>query len=118
MLVQLTKELKTEAIASQLRHERMREEDRSPDFFVEVKPHVDHWHTMLAEWEEQTSQFIHKFRPKHIRKEQIDAVVDGFKQYIVQSFYKETGKKRFVLTIQASIYTFDTLIRAIEEEGS
>jgi len=95
----------------------MREEDRSPDFFVEVKPHVDHYHEEIDAWSAQSKTWIATFRPKHVRVQQIDHAVDMMKQFLVQSFYKETGKKRFVQSIQAVQYTLETLLRAIREEG-
>ena len=38
------------------------------------------------------------------------------KQFIVQSFYKKTGLKRFVLSIRSAEYTLKTFLDAIEEE--
>ena len=35
----------------------------------------------------------------------------------MQSFYKETSKKRFVQTIQAAQYTLQTFMLAIDEKG-
>lgn len=99
------------------RHTRMREEDRSPDFFGEVKPHVDHFHAEVDAWSERSKEWITSNRPKHVRVQQIDHAVDMMKQFLVQSFYKETGKKRFVQSIQAVQYTLETLLRAIREEG-
>ncbi|WP_378156117.1 YppE family protein [Chungangia koreensis] len=116
-LKQLTIKLFNECEECLNRHKRMREEDRSPDFFGEVKPHVDHFHAKIDEWEKQSKEWIASYRPKHVRVQQIDHAVDMMKQFLVQSFYKETGKKRFVQSIQAVQYTLETLLRAIREEG-
>ena len=37
----------------QKRHALMRELDREPDFFEEVKPYADKYHTLLDEWTEE-----------------------------------------------------------------
>lgn len=116
-LEQLTMKLLNECEESLNRHAKMREEDRSPDFFGEVKPHVDEAHDAIDEWSRLSKAYISMERPKHVRVQQIDHAVDMMKQFIVQSFYKETGKKRFVQSIQAVQYTLDTLLRAIREEG-
>ena len=39
-------------------------------------------------------------------------------QFFVQSFYKETSKKRFIQTIQAAQYTLQTFILAIDEKSA
>lgn len=95
----------------------MREQDRSADFYKEVKPHADKWHRLIDEWQEEALEFIRLNRPKHVHNMQIDNAAEGMSQFIVQSFYKETGKKRFIQTIQAAEYTLQTLIRAVEETG-
>ncbi|WP_088007607.1 YppE family protein [Indiicoccus explosivorum] len=94
-----------------------REQDAEADFFNEVKPYADEWHLIIQEWKTEADRFIRQNRPKHIHFIQIENAADGMTQFIVQSFYKETGKKRFIQTIQAAEYTLQTLIRAIEETG-
>lgn len=99
------------------RHLEMREADTTPDFFTVVKPHADKWHSYLVDWREQSRLWIEENRPKHMRIQQIDAAIEAFNQYVVQSFYKETGKKRFAQSIQSTCYTLQTFIHAIEQEG-
>jgi len=99
------------------RHLEMREADSTPDFFTVVKPHADEWHSFLFNWREQARIWIQENRPKHMRIQQIDAAIEAFNQYVVQSFYKETGKKRFAQSIQSTCYTLQTFIHAIEQEG-
>ncbi|MBO1911499.1 YppE family protein, partial [Microvirga sp. 3-52] len=98
------------------RHTEMRRLDRDPDFFEEVKPYADKYHAMLDEWAEESYAWIKVARPKYVHPSQIDTLTDGMKQFIVQSFYKKTGLKRFVLTIRSAEYTLKTFIDAIEEE--
>ena len=69
------------------RYKKMREEDRSPEFFEEVKPHVDHYHIVIDTWSEQSKEWIGTYRPKHVRFQQIEHAVDMMKQFIVQSFF-------------------------------
>ncbi len=106
-----------ESQACLTRHIKMRELDSTPDFFSQVKPHADYWHSFLIEWREQARLWINEHRPKYMRIQQIDAAIEAFNQYVVQSFYKETGKKRFAQSIQSTCYTLQTFIHAIEQEG-
>ncbi|MET0785698.1 MAG: DUF1798 family protein [Paenisporosarcina sp.] len=99
------------------RHLQMREDDSTPDFFETVKPHADHWHLFLIQWREESRLWIEQNRPKYIRIQQIDAAIEAFNQYLVQSFYKETGKKRFAQSIQSTCYTLQAFMDAIEQIG-
>lgn len=99
------------------RFKRMREQDAEPDFFQDVKPYADRWHAAIDEWQEAALAFIRKERPKYVHKLQIDNAAEGMGQVFVQSFYKETSKKRFVQTIQAAQYTIQTLLTAIDEKA-
>lgn len=94
----------------------MRELDREPDFFIEVKPYADKYHTLLDEWTEEVSQFIKTAKPKYVHPIQIETLNDSMKQFIVQSFYQKTGKKRFVLSINSAEYTLKTILDALHLE--
>jgi len=100
-----------------IRHLEMREKDTTPDFFAVVKPHADKWNSFIIDWREQARLWIEENRPKYMRIQQIDAAIEAFNQYVVQSFYKETGKKRFAQSIQSTCYTLQTFIQAIEQVG-
>ena len=97
----------------------MRELNREPDFFIEVKPYADQYHTMIDEWIEEVSEFIKTAKPKYVHPIQIETLNDSMKQFIVQSFYQKTGKKRFVLSINSAEYTLKTILDALrlEQEG-
>ncbi|GKW44706.1 YppE family protein [Planococcus sp. NCCP-2050] len=95
----------------------MRERDAEPDFYNDVKPYADHWHELINEWQRESLLYIQQERPKHVHKPQIDTAAEGMTQFFVQSFYKDTSKKRFIQTIQAAQYTLQTFIRAIDEKG-
>ena len=98
------------------RHAQMRELDREPDFFIEVKPYADQYHTLLDEWTAEVSEWIKVAKPKYVHPIQIESLNDSMKQFIVQSFYKKTGKKRFVLSINSAEYTLKTILDALTSE--
>ncbi|MCZ2258372.1 YppE family protein [Sporosarcina sp. G11-34] len=100
------------------RHTEMRELDRDPDFFIEVKPYADKYHQLLDEWAEESYAWVKVAKPKYVHPVQIDALTDAMKQFIVQSFYKKTGLKRFVLSIRSAEYTLKTFLNALEEEAA
>lgn len=105
----MTEKLLAEANACVARFETMREQDAVPDFFQDVKPHVDLIDKTLADWKIQMTSYIDKHQPKYVHHTQINAAEEGMKQFIVQSFYKETGKKRFYQSVHAVIYTLETV---------
>ena len=112
-LTQQTQNLLAACQEASDRFYKMREEDRAPDFYNEVKPYADEMQTVLKLWQTTAHQFIDEMRPKYVHKVQIDNAVDAMEQFFVQSFYKETSKKRFLQSIQAVQYTLDTLLRKI-----
>lgn len=114
-LIDQTKMLLQECDASINRYNQMRENDASPHFFEEVKPYVDDIQKILNEWQLNANQWIEKNQPKYLHDKQIDNVVEAMNQFIVQSFYKETSKKRFVMSVQSVRYTLSTFLRYIEE---
>lgn len=113
-LLETTSFLLNEAEQCISRFEKMREEDRSPDFFNEVKPHVNEVDSILDAWVEESGQYIKNNRPKYLHPSQIQAVQEGMKQFVVQSFYKETSKKRFYQSVHAVLYTLKTMQTELE----
>lgn len=99
------------------RHAEMRRLDKDPDFFEEVKPYADKYHALLDEWAEESYAWIKIAKPKYVHPVQVETLTDGMKQFIVQSFYKKTGLKRFVLSIRSAEYTLKTFLDALEKEG-
>lgn len=114
-LKQITFELITACEEAVNRFYQMREEDRDPDFFEEVKPYSDDMHAKLLEWQRLAKEFIRTYDPKYFHDIQIDNVVDATDQFIVQSFYKKTSKKRFIQSVQSAEYTFRKFHRYLEE---
>ncbi|MEZ7171587.1 YppE family protein [Sporosarcina sp. OR05] len=98
------------------RHAAMRELDREPDFFNEVKPYADTNHKLLDDWSDEMRQLIRTEKPKYVHLQQIESLNDSMKQFIVQSFYAKTGKKRFILSINSAMYTLKTVIDALQSE--
>ena len=99
------------------RHADMREQDREPDFFQEVKPYADLTHAWLDEWTSAVSEWMKVAKPLYVHPHQIESLHDSMKQFIVQSFYPKTGKKRFVLSIHSAEYTLKTILDALRKEG-
>ncbi|MFT9816254.1 YppE family protein [Lysinibacillus sp. RC46] len=98
---------------------KMREENRTPDFFVEVKPHADVIHQLLKEWQQEANEWIQKNKPKYMHTQQIASAVESMEQFVVQSFFKETSKKRFLDAIHSTSYTlkiFERLVKEIETD--
>ena len=116
LLIQQTSILIDECEKCVSRFWQMREEDRTPDFFTEVKPHADVIHQLLKEWQQEANSWIQKNRPKYMHTQQIASVVESMEQFVVQSFYKETSKKRFLDAIHSTSYTlkiFDGLVKEV-----
>ncbi|WP_301109852.1 YppE family protein [Sporosarcina sp.] len=94
----------------------MRETDHDPEFFEEVKPYADISHQAIAGWAIEMKEWIQKAKPKYVHAVQIDSTKDAMTQFVVQSFYKATGKKRFILSINAARYTLQTVLTALASE--
>jgi hypothetical protein len=48
--------------------------------------------------------------------QQIASAVESMEQFVVQSFYKETSKKRFLDAIHSTSYTIKIFERLVREE--
>ncbi|WP_431029918.1 YppE family protein [Lysinibacillus sp. LZ02] len=93
----------------------MRERDMEPDFFNEVKPYADDMRTQLQQWQQLAYEWIVAKQPKYMHKQQIDHAYDAMEQFFVQSFYKQTSKKRFIQSVESTKYTLISLKRYVEE---
>ncbi len=118
LLIQQTSILIDECEKCVARFWQMREEDRTPDFFGEVKPHVDTIHQLLKEWQQEANAWIQKNRPKYMHAGQIASAVESMEQFVVQSFYKETSKKRFLDATHSTSYTLNNFYRIVKEAQS
>ncbi|MEK4229062.1 YppE family protein [Solibacillus sp. FSL H8-0538] len=114
-LTEQTTILLTECDEAINRFYKMRELDAVPDFFGQVKPYADTVHGMLHEWQQQAHAWIRDNQPKYMHIPQIDHAVDAMEQFTVQSFYKETSKKRFIQSVQSVHYTLSTFLRYLKE---
>lgn len=117
LLKQQTKQLIEQCEQAIARFHDMRARDAVPDFFGEVKPHADTVHALLNDFKQQAALWIEAERPKYMRMPQIDNLVDAMEQFIVQSFYKETSKKRFLQSVQSVHYTLSSILRYLEEDA-
>lgn len=108
-LYEINSELLKECHQCIARFESMRELDATPNFFEEVRPHTLAFDQRIAEWKELATDYIQEHHPKYVHLSQIESAEEQMKQFIVQSFYKETSKKRFYQSIHAAIYTLETI---------
>ncbi|MBM7699064.1 YppE family protein [Kurthia huakuii] len=115
MLQQLTTQIYEECELSWMRFMQFRDDAYEPDFFNEVKPYADRIHNMLLDWQQQAEQFIVLARPKYVHAIQIANAVEQIDQFVVQSFYIKTSKKRLYQSIQAAKYTCETLLSALRD---
>lgn len=92
-----------------------RERDITYDFFEAVKPYADETRTEIEIWRQQVEAFIHEQQPKNLYMQQIDYAIEAMEQFIVQSFYQKTSKKRFLQSIQSVQYTLTIVLRKLEE---
>lgn len=116
MLKQLTKVLYEECDRSYERFMNRREQQQEDaDFYKEVKPHADEIHMKLQKWQEESAKFIDDYHPKHLHMSQIEHARDAMEQFVVQSFYVKTSKKRLIQSIQSTKFTFETYLRILEE---
>ena len=114
-LINITTKLITAGEEAVNRFYTMREENRAPDFYNEVKPYADEMRQVLQSWQSLANEYIELERPKYMHAIQIQNAVDAMEQFFVQSFFKETSKKRFLQSVQSVKYTLETLQRTVEE---
>lgn len=115
-LIDQTEQLLAECEASKTRFFQMRELDATPHFFEEVKPYADSIHHLLNEWKKEVIQWIDENHPKYLHPVQIQNAANAMDLLIVQSFYKETSKKRFIQSVHSVEYTLSTLLRLLRGE--
>ncbi|WP_391121838.1 YppE family protein [Psychrobacillus sp. L3] len=116
-LLELSTQLLKECDDCIIRFESYREEDKDPDFFRDVKPHAYKVDALLLKWEELVRVWIQVKRPKYVHPSQVDSLLESMEQFLVQSYYKGTSKKRFLKSVHSTKYTFETIIHAIKEVG-
>lgn len=114
-LLNKTNRLLNECEQCLIRFQKMRDEDREPDFFQEVKPHADQLHAAIKEWQQLAHHWISQTMPKNLYVQQIDHAADAMEQFVVQSFFKATSKKRFTQSIQSTQYTLNLVVRKLKE---
>lgn len=115
---QQTMDLIQECSNSIARFHAMREKNRAPLFFDEVRPYADDIAQLLNDWQINADEWIRLHSPKYVHRQQIVSVVEAMNQFVVQSFYKETSKRRFMQSVHSVLYTLNTLLRYIQESNS
>lgn len=114
-LIQLTDKLLKKCDDAQARFFEAREKDVEFDFFEVVKPYADETRDELTEWKQLMIAFIDQNQPKNLYIQQIDHTIDALEQFVVQSFYKKTSKKRFLQSIQSVKYTLSIVKHRLDE---
>lgn len=110
-----TQQLQNECQDALDRFYEMRRLNKEPDFYNEVKPHADQVHAEIKNWQQLAHLWIKENHPKNLYSQQIDHAADAMEQFVVQSFYKGTSKKRFIQSIQSVQYTLSILMRKLED---
>ena len=113
--IKLTERLLQKCDEAQNRFFDAREQNKTYDFFESVKPYADETHEELLEWRTTIEQFIEQHRPKNLYIQQIEHAIEAMEQFIVQSFYQQTSKKRFLQSIQSVKYTLTVVLRKLQE---
>ena len=116
-LYKLTTELVENTEEAVARYEKMRELDLDPDFFAEVKPYTDEFMLRLNAWASEARTYVKQYEPKYFHEMQILNIMDAMEQFIIQSFYKKTSKKRFMDSSRSIHYSLSKLKRYLEEDG-
>ncbi|ATP39680.1 hypothetical protein CSE16_06220 [Solibacillus sp. R5-41] len=111
----ITQQLQKECQDALDRFYEMRRLNKEPDFYNEVKPHADAIHAAIKNWQQLSHSWIKQQQPKNLYTQQIDHAADAMEQFVVQSFYKGTSKKRFIQSIQSVQYTLSILVKKLEE---
>lgn len=114
-VIEQTKRLIEKCDTAQARFFDAREQNITYDFFEAVKPYADETREELIAWRQSMEQFIRAHRPKNLYIQQIDHAIDAIEQFIVQSFYQQTSKKRFLQSIQSVKYTLTAAIQKMQE---
>ena len=114
-LINETRTLIDKCDAAQERFFEAREQDLTYDFFEMVKPYADETRDELIAWREQMIQFINEYYPKNLYLQQIDHAIEAMEQFVVQSFYQQTSKKRFLQSIQSVKYTLTVAMKKMQE---
>lgn len=110
-----TEQLQNECQDALDRFWEMRRLNKEPDFFNEVKPHADQLHAAIKNWQQLAHLWIKENQPKNLYVQQIDHAADAMEQFVVQSFYKGTSKKRFTQSIQSVQYTLSIVVKKLED---
>jgi hypothetical protein len=68
-------------------------------------------------WKASAIQWINEHQPKYMHVQQIENAADSMDKFVVESFYKETSKKRFFQTVHSVRFILTTLSRYLEENN-
>lgn len=113
---QLTLELKKDFERLRDRYEisEKPEDKRSREFFLLVKEETTPVYNKIQAWEESASLFV-KQRKVKVHPQQIASTKDNMELLLLNSYYLDAKRKRYMDLYQSIMYVFDGLLSDIEE---
>jgi hypothetical protein len=97
-------------------YEAKRQTGVDGDFYLEVKPYVDPFHSLLDEWKEATVKWLKLNPQKHIHILQIKHTCENLELIAVQAFFPKTSYKRFHDYAQSSLFVVEKLKNTLDIE--
>ncbi|WAA13726.1 YppE family protein [Fervidibacillus halotolerans] len=93
--------------------EHTKQEQKSPNFYDEVKPFFEEVEERVNRWFERAKGWVELNRPKDLYSFQLEAVKDQLLEISVWAFYPETSYKRFKHYVNSIHYTLEKLLSAL-----
>mgnify|MGYP001272762674 CR=1 FL=1 len=112
----LTEQLLSVIRESANRMAKTKKEEKTFDFYAEVKPYVDEISALLDEWEVLAKKWISTCRPKYLYPQQIETAKDHIENIAIQSFFHDTSQTRFNNRKQSAEYTLKHLLSEVQNK--
>jgi hypothetical protein len=110
----LTKQLLNYCEIILRKYEETRESNQQGDFYKEVKPFSDDVRQTIEQWGREAVEWIKINQPRHIHIQQIQSVSEQIEMLSVQAFFPNTGRARFINTLNSVTYILNKMV--FEEE--
>jgi hypothetical protein len=94
----------------------VKESGKKPEFYTEVKPFADEVGNLLNEWVQLAENWVSRYKPKNIHRQQIDSTRENIELVSIQSFYPESSRVRFVNYISSINYVLTTILVESEQK--
>ncbi|WP_053219446.1 DUF1798 family protein [Virgibacillus senegalensis] len=111
----LTNQLKQELIPLKQRFETNEkpEDRRDKQFFLFVKEETTPFFEMVKEWEEKALQFV-KNKEVTVHPQQVASTSDNLQIILMNSYYIDTPKTRYMEMYQSIVFVLDQLLADIK----